>query len=686
MAPNKTNQRWPQHHNPRRKAVAPYNFVPLPERAIYLDPSKISGQDRYSGQTGYVDCTLQTLTPLYTRTALNPAFFAEWGEKIREMMANEQARQQYADFFHLGDPQVPVIPGSTLRGMIRTLMEIVGYGKIEWVTDSQKITFRSVAAPNDDPLKDPYEKILGKYGRNVRTGYLRKIGERWWIQPAKTPQQLGLAEQDKPYLQVKKSHLVEGDIPNLLFFDDANYRPQYHAVCFKAEARRGQKGSYTFYQVGNPDKQYIYKGTLVCTGNMDETGGGNTPRKKYAIVLEADLDQTMVAIDELAVQDYLDSLTDFQREAPFDQRMGCLVDGRPIFYVPNGRNKVRFFGHCPNFRVPACHSQNPWAVTPLDLTPPALRHPYRIDLADTIFGYVKSQKQPNNGRQAVAGRIFFTDATFVGAKNDLWVSQTAITPKVLASPKPTTFQHYLVQDRERGHSPDNRRTLAHYGTATPEETVIRGHKLYWHKKDVTQQDLEEHPDNCVEDWAKDTQHTQIRPVNAGVTFAFRIYFENLTTIELGALLWVLTLPAQESEKRYRHKLGMGKALGMGSIHIKAQLVLSRRRDAKNKDEEILLGRYHQLLDGDQWYTPERPVKNIAPYLQAFEKFVLTNMQEAERGEAQSLATVKRIQLLLKLLEWTPGVSQEHTRYMTIQPDNEFKQRLVLPDPEGVASR
>lgn len=676
---------WPKHHNPRRKAVAPYNFVPLPEQTIYVDPNKVHSQDRYSGHTGYIDCTLQTLTPLYTRTALDPAFFAKWSEKIREMMADDQARKLYANFFHLSDAQIPVIPGSTLRGMIRSLMEIVAYGKMEWVTDTQKITFRSVAAANDDPLKEPYQQILGRYGKNVQTGYLHKIGERWWIQPAKTPRQLGLPEQDKPYLQVKKSNLVDGDIPNLQFFDDVKYRPQYHKVCFQTETRRGERGNYTFYQVANPARNYTYKGLLVCTGNMDETGGGSTPRKKYAIVLEADSAQSMVAIDEQAVQDYVDSLTDFQREAPFDPRLGCLIHGRPIFYVANNGNKVRFFGHCPNFRVPAYDDQHQWAVTPLDLTPPVLRNPFKIDLVDNIFGYVKDQKQPKNGKQAVAGRVYFTDATFVSTKSELWVSQDPITPKILASPKPTTFQHYLVQDRERGHNPDSRRTLAHYGTSSPEDTVIRGHKLYWHKKGTTQQEIEEHPDSSVADWSKDTQHTQIRPVNPGVIFAFRIYFENLDSVELGALLWVLTLPAQEGDKRYRHKLGMGKALGMGSVYIKPQLVLSRRRDAKSTDnDDTLKGRYRQLFDDDQWYTPERNVKSIIPYLQDFEKFVLKSMHDAERGKAQQLASIKRIQLLLKLLEWTPGVDIDRTRTMTIQPDNEFEQRLVLPDPEGVA--
>ena len=55
-----------------------------------------------------------------------------------------------------------------------------------------------------------------------------------------------------------------------------------------------------------------------------------------------------------------------------------------------------------------------------------------------------------------------------------------------------------------------------------------------------------------------------RPVRAGVSFSFDIRFENLSTVELGAVLWVLRIAADE---RYRLKLGMGKPLGLGAVHI-----------------------------------------------------------------------------------------------------------------------
>jgi CRISPR/Cas system CSM-associated protein Csm3 (group 7 of RAMP superfamily) len=74
--------------------------------------------------------------------------------------------------------------------------------------------------------------------------------------------------------------------------------------------------------------------------------------------------------------------------------------------------------------------------------------------------------------------------------------------------------------------------LRHYAS----DMVIRGHKLYWHRKVVepkdytyqgSQEDIEQHK----------KQLTGIQPVLPGARFAFRVYFENLTDEELGALLW-----------------------------------------------------------------------------------------------------------------------------------------------------
>ena len=64
----------PKHYNPTRTrrdgswAYAPYNFVPLPEKVVLVD--SIPAQDVYTGNTGYIECSLTTESPLYTRCGM----------------------------------------------------------------------------------------------------------------------------------------------------------------------------------------------------------------------------------------------------------------------------------------------------------------------------------------------------------------------------------------------------------------------------------------------------------------------------------------------------------------------------------------------------------------------------------------------------------------------------------------
>lgn len=58
------------------------------------------------------------------------------------------------------------------------------------------------------------------------------------------------------------------------------------------------------------------------------------------------------------------------------------------------------------------------------------------------------------------------------------------------------------------------------------------------------------------------------------------------------------------------------------------------------------------------------------------------MDQAERGTAENLSAVPRIQMLLKMLEW-PGPDPDLTKYMQITP-NEYKERPVLPTPLGIS--
>jgi CRISPR-associated protein (TIGR03986 family) len=674
MASNTSNQR-PVHTNPtnpRRRARAPYNFVPLPANIVTTDmpPS----QDRYHDDThtGWFDCEMETCSPFYVRGMMTLDQFDKADKKAKELSVEEKLeRAPFYSYKQKDGQPAPVIPGSSLRGMLRSLVEIVGYGKMKWVNNSPSITFRAVAAPREDPLSEPYRQIIGQFSREVRAGYLKKTDKgEWFIQPALTPKDKGWPDQSA-FLKVKEKQIPTDAISDFYYFDDPEYLPDYFYVSFDTTERRNRFGRYTeVTRIGDEELGYKHEGVLVCSGNMLETNqkGLKSRRRNHALVLPEKPNAKPLRLPDQLKDAYLNSLTPFQQEDLWGKESGwpagVLENGAPVFYVTDKKSgEVLWFGHTPNFRVPAQIVPGK-VTTPADLIPEHLRDASEPDLAEVIFGWIEKKETK---KDQCAGRVFVTDANLIEAKDNPWYSEKPITPATLGSPKVTTFQHYLAQDAAKGHNPDNRQSLAHYIHST-EQTELRGHKLYWHKGAA--------PPISNTANVSESQLTRIKPVRQGVKFSFRVHFENLKPEELGALAWALTLPGEDGQI-YRHKLGMGKPLGMGAVAITARLFVADRKQ-----------RYQSLFGNNRLNQAEKE-EATKPYVEKFEQFVLSRI--ATPPQQARLADVERIRMLLTMLQWREGDSNwlDQTRYLEIErPDsrskdvkiNEYKERPVLPDP------
>lgn len=661
MAPANSNPLLPAQINTideHRAAIAPYNFVPLPQTIVPAEQQEPLDQRIYHSarHTGTISCTLTAETPLYVRCGYTPEQYAALALTPFEDLTPEQ-RHARAQFFSLADPNAPVIPGSSLRGMLRALVEITGYGKMEKVTNRQRYFFRAVAAKMDDPLARPYRDQL----KNVKAGYITKHDGAWFIKPATTIGQ-------ESFIKVR-----ERDVPNsvgLTRMSNNDYHLQTIAVSFTH--KRTPNGRTVVDLIDRPGV-HPYTGMLVTSGNMIETGGGYTNRKNHCVVLAKGTAE--IPIDPDAINDYRNSLSPFQKDELGDD--GVLREGRPVFYceAARGEKYVRYFGHSPNFRLPYRFPGSQRAASPADFVPDEHRDASKIDLAEAIFGFVRPERQ-KKGLQALAGRVFVGDARLNPGQPDALFTEP-ITPQILATPKPTTFQHYLVQGSAV------RPELKHYASKPGEETTARGHKLYWHQG--AQPSISLPP---LQMDTKDTQKTLIRPVKAGATFSFTLSFENLSDVELGALLWVLRLSADD---RYRLKLGMGKPLGMGAVKITSTVTLSDRRERY----EHLFGKTGWSTAGESHLSDERR----AELTRAFEDYVL--QESHDQSGKDTLESTLRIQCLLALLDW-PGPGHEQTRYMEIERDrsdyipaarlvkyndptvNEYKDRPVLPTPLQVA--
>jgi CRISPR-associated protein (TIGR03986 family) len=649
-----------------RIAKAPYNFVELPNKIVEAEPLPDIDCYHQSRYTGKIECTLTTQSPLYIRCGLSPADFKKFGEKSTnledlEKLSSEE-RSRYNKFF--SDPKnlSPIIPGSSLRGMLRSLIEIASFSKIDRISDSQKLFFRAVATvPEKDSLAAEYKHFVKP--EIIKAGYLRKEDNNWYIYPAKTI-------KDNTFVWIKESSL---ELSDLIKLNDTSYSPQYIDVSYsKLLLDPTDRAKRTFATDVSEPNTHPNKGTLVTSGNM-KLAAKDSPRRNHCLIFEIDNSAIKLEIDRIAIQHYCSALTEFQKEFPFNKDLGFLEDNRPVFYSkPEKDNIVGFFGQSPNFRIPYSSKRNGHAATVSDFLPEELRDSSITDIADAIFGYVG---KANNKKENYAGRIFISDAK----TDNEDVSLKTIKPKILGSPKVTTFQHYLVQPNDTDALKKN---LKHYANEAVRETVIRGHKLYWHKKNV---DLEQIREKDLDKLSKaKKQLTEITPIKPGITFKFGIDFENLSKVELGALLWILSLASNKAEdlgigkpsQHYCFSLGMGKPLGMGEVKVNYSFFLSDRQQ-----------RYSKLFGETFWNTDDlsEATHDIETFVKAFELFMLddeTGLHELDHPDghrAARLNEVPRIEMLLAMLRCDQTPDAETTRYMTIDA-KEYVNRPVLPTP------
>jgi len=648
-----------------REARAPYNFIPLPEVVLTVPVDELPDQGIYNSElhTGYIDCELTTSSPVYVRAGLTPEQ-AKAGKESKELPG----------FFYLDDENQPVIPGSSLRGMLRTLTEIVTFSKIGAVSKNP-LVYRSVGGTTNHD--ENYRKMLMRLDREetqgkntkyytplMRGGYMVQTGPRdWAIQPAKeiggtTYAHIGINEDKFGSLQRVKNCQNAYEI----YIQTGPY--QHQDV-------RGGFLKIKFAKVTDSDstpRPGLRLATLAHSGWMNS-------KRSEAVIYERDETAELLPLTDEQVDAYREQISKEQEKLL--GKNGALNDGQPVFYLEK-KGEIVFFGHARMFRVP--YPNSPFDYVPEyarpDETP---KDPDVVDWAEAMFGYTRKVEKGSQRQRAYAGRVSCSDARLMEGQSELWLSDGPITPKILSGPKPTTFQHYLVQQEpnfyEAGRTRDGaakyETRLSDYASPTPNETVIRGHKFYWHKGAVGANDIREKG----EVKANDTQHTQIRPLKAGVKFKFQVRFENLTEEELGALMWIFHISADDN---IRLKIGMGKSLGLGAVQVKARLFRTP-----------VTGRYASLLTNQSWAGI--PVADDQLAENAIQKFTASMSDELD---AEFLKHT-RIRSLLVMLQW-PGPEPEWTRYMEIEyPDptdkkkgkrNEYKERPVLPSPFGVWSK
>ncbi len=556
---------------------------------------------------GWIDVEIEAITPLYIRGTLTESEVKQQAD-IKEVEQDLDSKDKPRDSKNKPDFFAPVkrisIPGSSLRGMTRNMVEIVSFGKFEFFED-RRLYYRGLADQSN--LREEYQSKMSSFDRQKRRAqYNFSVGV---LRKSTNPK-----ENKGLHFEIKSS----GDRFDRILKSEAKSRVE----------RNGEKyEEFKFYRLG--------KDFLVVSGNM--------PNKKYDwLIYYPHDDAEIIAIDTEDIRNYEQDRTRGKRVT--DMRM--LDKARkgeevPCFFVrwkekdkkedEKDKNRVSF-GHTGMFRLAYEKTIDDHIKQEEDKD--------KIDFAEAIFGNEKTH----------SGRVFFEDAFLIDGQGDPQLE--ARSPKILSSPKPTTFQQYLVQNSTE------KKELNHYNS----NSSIRGYKCYWHKSGEDEKWVQ--TDKLIE--KNDKQYTSIQPVKPGTRFHGRIRFENLSNEELGALLFALDLP-----KGCGHKLGMGKPLGLGSISVTPTLYLS---DVKKRYREFFA----------EWYNDVPMSNELDEKKQVFERYVLGQLGESKLDR---LWETDRLHELLVMLRYDLGKNLEKNgknRYFTIEK-NEFKDRHILPKPSALVS-
>jgi CRISPR-associated protein (TIGR03986 family) len=234
--------------------------------------------------------------------------------------------------------------------------------------------------------------------------------------------------------------------------------------------------------------------------------------------------------------------------------------------------------------------RQPWKVSPRELADGADLLPatgaHELSAADRMFGWVNGVK----GDSADAARRGAVRIHSIRPVEGLCAIAPLPQPavlNVLGTPKPTQGRFYASPATNGGPHADNGERDPNdrkWNPASPKQELygsdggLRGRKFYWHHAGVPSSPS--HADYWADhghgvevsstskwfreyvrgDGARSDQNRSINEwVPPGSKFVADVRFENLSSEELGALCWALSVP--------HLRLGYGKPLGFGSVRV-----------------------------------------------------------------------------------------------------------------------
>lgn len=485
---NNTGRQQNNNNNFTNYSYAPYNFIPLSKRVIerYKDISELPAHNEFvegtlSGEITYV---IENNTDLIISNG-NGKFFIDVDDN-------------YA------------IPGSTIRGKIRSNINVLGFSTVGNDIEDDNFLYRRVAGKSSK-LRREYEDRLGvdafRVPRNVQAGYIKKINEDEYViiksKVIKSRTYFRIAEKD-----------LEGKYKGM---KGINFMHNTHKT--KTYSPYIKEISFNVNEQNNSISDIAAVGVLKNNGFILGSGKMKDKTSHYIINDVGTEEEIKISSEDIRAYNkyYIKDKKEDKKEDDFYSLPNTIGKYKPVFYIQyNGRT---YFGFTPYLRLFYDKTIHDGITTA-----------HKNDIYDynkAIFGFA-------NSKEAYKSRISVQDAV-ISKKTNI-VEHTM----VLSEPKATCIHLYLKQDGDRN-------SLNSYNG----EFEIRGIKYYWLKNEVTP-------------IAGSTKVNSVEEaITKGAQFKGKISFNNLYEDELGLLLWSLYI-----DKDAKQNIGKGKPYGFGNISIK----------------------------------------------------------------------------------------------------------------------
>ncbi len=578
------------------KIFAPYNFVPLSDNVFKPDWQTSVSQDipLEDGYCGILDFTIEAQTPVLP------------GQK------NEKNNQ--IEHFVLPDDHL-AIPGATLRGMIRNVLEIAAFGKMRLVEDrkygirdltpgarsiyGEKLTHSYAYECHNAAFQGPFEP-------KAKAGWLsfNRISQQWEISPCAFSR-IETRELSKLPATGQWEKLIAGHIDQ-----SGNTRPKKKhpsavekyqwwqarsklQIKFNAGPLKdhgpGVHGTIRGKQKYLRYRKASHLGSGKQTGHLVFTGQpGPNKHLEFIFFDDSSSPKPVLSVSDSVYRGFRQIYQDDPKSAAaktyaYLKKEDIAGKGIPVFYLIDSKGNVTSLGLALMYHLPYNHSIGEL----IGKRSSDHQTNGQYDLAELIFGMIDE----TDGKKSLKGRVSFSCARSEKKKEDV---NTKPYTTILNSPKPTYYPNYICQDETQGNLNGDT-----YKTYMDSDAKIRGWKRYpvrpFQKENVQTPEANQSEDVKV----------TLNPVSDPVIYKGKIRFHNLKKEELGALLWALTWGDNPD---LRHAVGMGKSFGFGQVAIRISEadseIIANRPGAAVPTHKEYMNAFTTLMEN--WYSKVLP--------------------------------------------------------------------------------